>query len=133
MVVVVDLIKHQILVTDLKRNVQQPEGRINSQIIGNERLNLPNRGGLDASVIILYVFPSSSSSSLTWPFYGNNTLLIFIFSILFSLICYGTDKENLFDNQELLNLMILSFIFITFAFYSRVKMQGEVQRKTLNG
>lgn len=30
--------------------------------------SLPNIGGLDASVIILYFFPGSSSNSLTWSF-----------------------------------------------------------------
>ena len=28
-------------------------------------------------------------------------------------ISYGTDKENLFDNQELLKLVIISFILVT--------------------
>ena len=32
----------------------------------------------------------------------------------------GTDKENLFDNQELPKLVIISFILITFAYDSRV-------------
>ena len=29
---------------------------------------------------------------------------------------YGTDEENLFDNQKLLKLLIISFILMTFAF-----------------
>ena len=37
--------------------------------------------------------------------------LIFIFSTLFVYIPYGTDKENLYKNQEILELMIISFIY----------------------
>ena len=33
-------------------------------------------------------------------------------------ISYGTDKENLFDNQELLKLVIISFILVTSTFDS---------------
>ena len=32
----------------------------------------------------------------------------------------GTDKENLFDNQELPKLVIISFILITFTYDSSV-------------
>ena len=46
--------------------------------------------------------------------------LVFVFSILFSLHSRGFDKENLFDNQKLLKLVIISFILMTFTFDSRV-------------
>ena len=49
-----------------------------------------------------------------------NLTSVFIFSALSSLISYGADKENLFVNQELLNLVITSFILMTFMFDSRV-------------
>ena len=35
-------------------------------------------------------------------------------------IVYGTDKENMFDHQELHKMMVISFILITFTFESRV-------------
>ena len=49
-----------------------------------------------------------------------NLTSVFIFSALSSLISYGADKENLFVNQELLNLVITAFILMTFMFDSRV-------------
>ena len=36
-------------------------------------------------------------------------------------ISYGTDKEDFIDNQELLKLVIISFILMTLMFDSRVK------------
>ena len=42
----------------------------------------------------------------------------FIFSILFFIYSYGTDKENLFTNQELLKPPIISFILMTLMFDS---------------
>ena len=32
---------------------------------------------------------------------------------MFSIYSYGADKENLFNNQELLKFVIISFIFVT--------------------
>ena len=46
--------------------------------------------------------------------------LVFVFSILFSLHSCGYDKENLFDNQKLLKLVIIFLILMTFTFDSRV-------------
>ena len=43
-----------------------------------------------------------------------------MFSTLSSLYSLGTDKENLFDNLELLKVVIISFILITFLFDLRV-------------
>ena len=44
-----------------------------------------------------------------------------------------TDKESLFDNQEPLKLVIVSFIFTTFAFDSRVVLYGEIIGQSLLG
>ena len=52
-----------------------------------------------------------------------------MFSALSSLISYGADKENLFVNQELINLVITAFILMTFMFDSRVLLQGEISSK----
>ena len=46
-----------------------------------------------------------------------NTNISFIFSILFSYIWYVTYKKNLSDNQELLELVIIPFILMTFMFF----------------
>ena len=35
-------------------------------------------------------------------------------------ISYGTAKENLFDNQELSTLILISFILVKFTFDSRM-------------
>ena len=50
------------------------------------------------------------------------TLYILIsFNMLHTVaLTFGTDKENLFDNQELLKLVIISYILITFTFESRL-------------
>ena len=39
----------------------------------------------------------------------------------FLYISHGSDKENLFDSQELLKLVIIFYILITFKFDSRLK------------
>ena len=56
--------------------------------------------------------------------------LVFIFSILFSLHSCGYDKENLFDYQKLLKLVIISLILMTFTFDSRVILYGEIRSQT---
>lgn len=38
----------------------------------------------------------------------------------------GTDRENFFDDQELLKLVISSCFLVTFAFDSRVLLFGEI-------
>ena len=43
----------------------------------------------------------------------------------------GTDKENLFDNQELPKLVIISFILITFTYDSRVILWGKIRSQSL--
>ena len=48
-------------------------------------------------------------------------------------ILYDTDKENLFDNQELLKLVIISFILVTSTFDSWVILWGEIRSQSLLG
>ena len=48
-------------------------------------------------------------------------------------IPYDTDKENLFDNQELLKLVIISFILVTSTFNSWVILWGEIRSQSLSG
>ena len=57
--------------------------------------------------------------------------LVFIFSTLISLHSFGNDKENLLDNQELLKLVIISIILVTFTFSSRVVLWGEFRGQSL--
>ena len=45
----------------------------------------------------------------------------------FLYISYGSDKENLFNNQERLLLVIISFILKTLVFYSVVILRGEMK------
>ena len=40
---------------------------------------------------------------------------------------YGAEKESLFDNQELLNVVIIFSILITFSFDSRVKCKEKIE------
>ena len=43
------------------------------------------------------------------------------------------DKKNLFDNQELVKLVIISVILLTFAFDSRLILRGELRSRSLLG
>ena len=61
----------------------------------------------------------------------NTLTLIVMFSTLSSLYSLGTDKENLFDNLELLKVVIISFILITFLFDLRVILSGETRSQLL--
>ena len=47
-------------------------------------------------------------------------MLVFIFSTPPLYISSGTDKENLFDNQEHPTSEVISFILMTFTFDARV-------------
>ena len=47
--------------------------------------------------------------------------------VIFLNIFYGTDRENLFDSQGLLKLVIGSFILMTFTFDLRVILYGEIR------
>ena len=42
-------------------------------------------------------------------------------------IIFGADEENLINNQELLYLVHISFIFITFMFDLGIIMKGEIR------
>ena len=48
------------------------------------------------------------------PFRSNISLLLYV---LILYIFHGTDKENIFTDQELLKLEIISFILITLIFH----------------
>ena len=47
--------------------------------------------------------------------------------VIFCNIFYGTDRENLFDSQGLLKLVIGAFILMTFTFDLRVILYGEIR------
>ena len=66
-----------------------------------------------------------------WTLY--TVTLVFIFSTLISLHSCGYDKENLLDNQELLKLVIISIILVTFTFSLRVILWGEFRSQSLLG
>lgn len=51
-----------------------------------------------------------------------------LFYVLILYIFHGTDKENIFTDQELLKLEIISFILITLIFHWVVIPQGEIGR-----
>ena len=73
-------------------------------------------------ITILY---SLVSHLFSWRSFKLNPLpliltLVCIVSILFSIHFYITYKESLFENQELLLLVIISFILMTLMFDSRV-------------
>lgn len=44
-----------------------------------------------------------------------------------------TEKENFFDNQGLIKLMIISFFLLTSSFDSRAIMSGEIRSQSLLG
>ena len=89
----------------------------------------------------IMVFLNEKSKQVKWVFRRTVhfleicTLLtlVFIFSTLVSYIPYDTDKENLLDNQELLKLMIISFILVTSTFDSWVILWGEIRSQSLLG
>ena len=60
-------------------------------------------------------------------------MLVFLFSTLPLYISSGTDKENLFDNQEHPTSEVISFILMTFTFDSWVILQGETRSQSLLG
>ena len=52
---------------------------------------------------------------------------------MFSIDRYGTDQENLFNNQQLLSWLVISFILITLIFDSVVIMYREIRCWSLLG
>ena len=48
--------------------------------------------------------------------------------VLILYIFHGIDKENIFTDQELLKLEIISFILMTLIFHWVVILQGEIGR-----
>ena len=59
------------------------------------------------------------------PFRSNISMLLYV---LILYIFHGTDKENIFTDQELLKLEIISFILMTLIFHRVVIFQGEIGR-----
>ena len=53
-----------------------------------------------------------------------------LYTVLFY-VSYVTEKENLFSNWELLKLVIISFVLVTYTFDSRVTLYGETRSQTL--
>ena len=51
-----------------------------------------------------------------------------LYTVLFTFL---TEKENLFSNRELLKLVIISFVLVTYTFDSRVTLYGETRSQTL--
>ena len=54
-------------------------------------------------------------------------------STYFPEVSLAIDKENLFNNQELLLLVIISFILMTLRFDPRVMLLGEIGCQSLLG
>ena len=46
-------------------------------------------------------------------------------------ISYGTNKDNSFENQELLQLVIIFPILMTLLFHSEVLLYGEIRSQLL--
>ena len=46
---------------------------------------------------------------------------------------YGTDKENLFNNQDFIKLVIIYLILLTLTFDLRVILKGELRSQSLSG
>ena len=68
-----------------------------------------------------------------WFNLDNTLISVCIFLIMFLYISYGADKENLFNNQELLLLVVISFILVPLIFDSGVILQGEIRCLLLLG
>ena len=47
--------------------------------------------------------------------------------MLFAILSYGAGKENLFNHQELFQLVIISYTFMTVMFDSEVILLGEIR------
>ena len=64
------------------------------------------------------------------------SVVTIVFMYLYSTHCFlyisdSTDEESLFDNQEFVKLMIISFILMTFEIDSRVMLLGEIRSQSL--
>ena len=64
------------------------------------------------------------------------SIVTIVFMYLYSTHCFlnisdSTDEESLFDNQEFVKLMIISFILMTFEIDSRVMLLGEIRSQSL--
>ena len=71
-------------------------------------------------------FSSFNKTLFTW------TVVYILFSLFFFFyISCGTKKDNLFDSQQLLKLVIIFFILETFKFDSVVMHSGEIIEASL--
>ena len=68
-------------------------------------------------------FSSLNKTLSTW------TVVFILFTLFF--FSYDTKKENLFDNQQLLKLVIIFFILVIFKFDSVVMHSGEIIEASL--
>ena len=64
------------------------------------------------------------------------SIVTIVFMYLYSTHCFlyisdSTDEESLFDNQEFVKLMIISFNLMTFEIDSRVMLLGEIRSQSL--
>ena len=73
-------------------------------------------------VDVVAIFPPVASYTLALVFYSLHCSLY---------VSYVTEKETLFSNRELLKLVIISFILVTYTFDSRVTLYGETRSQTL--
>ena len=64
------------------------------------------------------------------PLHPNISMHI-LHTVLYTSSCAG--RENLFDNQEVLQLITISFILITLMFDLGVILKGEIRCKLLSG
>ena len=64
------------------------------------------------------------------PLHPNISMHI-LHTVLYTSLCAG--RENLFDNQEVLQLITISFILITLLFDLGVILKGEIRCKLLSG
>ena len=88
--------------------------------------------GLTAALLIT---PLATAFGKSYTYLGSIFLFLDDSYSLYCPICisYGTEKENLFDNQELPKSMIISFIFMNFIFGSRETQKGEMRHHALLG
>ena len=52
-------------------------------------------------------------------------------TVLYTSLCAG--RENLFNNQEVIQFIIIAFILITLMFNSGVILKGGIRCKSLSG
>ena len=79
---------------------------------------------------ILYRIVYCYSIHIFLLFHLHNITSIYLFTFRKS---YSTDKENLFDNQDFLKLVIICLILLTFTFHSRLMLQENLEASHSQG